>query len=191
MLCVGWSTGTVVTYISHKVVASLYKSQNIDKTKFKTYFTCGEIDKTFLPTIKKEVKMEVNNDECYDRIVCKNDDIKEGQFKEIKLDDEGKVSGILIKQNGKLSALGNKCTHYGANLATSGSLGEGIIRCPWHGACFNISSGDIEVTYLFIIDILERLKHLSQKNITFGVLIVSLLFLTFEGLSGFGFFGKV
>ena len=24
------------------------------------------------------------------------------------------------------------------------SVEKGIIRCPWHGACFNISNGDIE-----------------------------------------------
>ena len=83
--------------------------------------------------------------EFYDRIVCQEQDIGDGQFKEIKLDNEEKVSGILIKQHGQLSALSNKCTHYGANLAKSGSLGDGVIRCPWHGACFNTSSGDIEV----------------------------------------------
>lgn len=50
---------------------------------------------------------------------------------------------LIVKQNGKISALGTKCTHYGAPLVT-GALGDGRIRCPWHGACFNIGSGDIE-----------------------------------------------
>ena len=83
--------------------------------------------------------------EFYDRIVCQEQDIGDGEFKEIKLDNAGKVSGLLIKQHGQLSALSNKCTHYGANLAESGSLGDRVIRCPWHGACFNITTGDIEV----------------------------------------------
>ena len=43
-------------------------------------------------------------DEFYDRIVCQEQDIADGQFKEVKLDDEGKVSGLLIKQHGQLSA---------------------------------------------------------------------------------------
>lgn len=50
---------------------------------------------------------------------------------------------LIVKQNGKISALGTKCSHYGALLST-GALGDGRIRCPWHGACFNIGTGDIE-----------------------------------------------
>ena len=96
-------------------------------------------------TVVDKMSTQDSDKEFYDRVVCQDKDIQEGQFKEIKLDDEGKVSGLLIRQKGELSALSNKCTHYGANLAASGSLGDGIIRCPWHGACFNISSGDIEV----------------------------------------------
>lgn len=56
-------------------------------------------------------------------------------------DNEGKI--LLIKQKGELHAIGTKCTHYGALLHT-GALGEGRVRCPWHGACFNIKTGDIE-----------------------------------------------
>lgn len=26
----------------------------------------------------------------------------------------------------------------------SGVLSRGRVRCPWHGACFNISTGDLE-----------------------------------------------
>ena len=50
---------------------------------------------------------------------------------------------LLIRQNGSLHALGSKCSHYGASLA-KGCLGNGRIRCPWHGACFNVATGDIE-----------------------------------------------
>ncbi|CAH1118551.1 unnamed protein product [Phaedon cochleariae] len=73
-------------------------------------------------------------------VVCKVDDIKDNELKTFDL-DEGKV--LLVKQNGKISALGTKCTHYGAPLVSS-ALGDGRVRCQWHGACFNIATGDIE-----------------------------------------------
>lgn len=34
-------------------------------------------------------------------------------------------------------------THYGASLC-NGAFSDGIVRCPWHGACFNVETGDIE-----------------------------------------------
>lgn len=55
--------------------------------------------------------------------------------------EDGKV--LLVKQNGEFHALGHKCTHYGAPLV-NGALGDGRIRCQWHGACFNLKTGDIE-----------------------------------------------
>lgn len=75
-------------------------------------------------------------------VVCKQEDINENEMKILPLgDNEGKI--LLIKQKGELHAIGTKCTHYGALLHT-GALGEGRVRCPWHGACFNIKTGDIE-----------------------------------------------
>ena len=55
----------------------------------------------------------------------------------------GGTKVLLIKQNGVFSAIGSKCTHYAAPLV-KGCLGQGRVRCPWHGACFNIKTGDIE-----------------------------------------------
>ncbi|XP_011146399.1 apoptosis-inducing factor 3 isoform X2 [Harpegnathos saltator] len=75
-------------------------------------------------------------------VVCKQEDINENEMKLLPLGDEGgKI--LLVKQKGELHAIGTKCTHYGALLNT-GALGNGRIRCPWHGACFNIKTGDIE-----------------------------------------------
>lgn len=81
-----------------------------------------------------------SNDEYVEGIVCKETDIGENEMKNFDLGDS-KV--LLVKQKGKISALGSKCSHYGAPLAT-GALGDGRIRCPWHGACFSITTGDIE-----------------------------------------------
>jgi nitrite reductase/ring-hydroxylating ferredoxin subunit len=74
--------------------------------------------------------------------VCKESDIQENEMKQLPLGSDGK-SILLIKQKGELYAIGTKCTHYGAPLKT-GALGEGRVRCPWHGACFSIKTGDIE-----------------------------------------------
>lgn len=62
-------------------------------------------------------------------------------MKMFDLADAGKV--LVVKQHDEISAIGTKCSHYGAFLNT-GALGNGRIRCPWHGACFNIKTGDIE-----------------------------------------------
>ena len=70
------------------------------------------------------------------------DEIAENGKKVFKM-NENKYDVLLINQNGNISAVGTKCTHYGAPLV-NGALGNGRIRCPWHGACFNIKTGDVE-----------------------------------------------
>ena len=81
-----------------------------------------------------------NNEEFIEDVVCQESDLGENEMKNFNL---GGSKVLVVKQNGKISALGTKCTHYGALLST-GALGDGRIRCPWHGACFNIATGDIE-----------------------------------------------
>uniref|UniRef100_A0A8C5PT34 Apoptosis-inducing factor 3 n=1 Tax=Leptobrachium leishanense TaxID=445787 RepID=A0A8C5PT34_9ANUR len=72
--------------------------------------------------------------------VCHAKDLENGQMREVDL---GCGKALLIKQNGEYYALGHKCPHYGAPLV-KGVLTKGRVRCPWHGACFNIATGDIE-----------------------------------------------
>lgn len=71
------------------------------------------------------------------------DDIKDNEMREVVVDAASLTRVLLVKQHGRISAIGAKCPHYGAPLI-DGVLGDGRIRCPWHGACFNIESGDIE-----------------------------------------------
>ncbi|KAM4706696.1 apoptosis-inducing factor 3 [Discoglossus pictus] len=72
--------------------------------------------------------------------VCHVKDLENGQMREVDL---GCGKALLIKQNGEYYAMGHKCPHYGAPLV-KGVLSKGRVRCPWHGACFNIGTGDIE-----------------------------------------------
>lgn len=76
-----------------------------------------------------------------DAVVCNENDLKDNEMKVFKIGEDGKV--LLVKQKGEFSAIGTNCTHYGAPLV-NGALGDGRVRCPWHGACFNTKTGDIE-----------------------------------------------
>lgn len=73
-------------------------------------------------------------------VVGKVGDFKDGEMKEV---DVGDQKALLVKEGGEFHAVSHKCTHYGAPLS-KGSYSQGVVRCPWHGACFNIKTGDIE-----------------------------------------------
>ncbi|XP_045896836.1 apoptosis-inducing factor 3 isoform X2 [Micropterus dolomieu] len=55
----------------------------------------------------------------------------------------GHHSLLLTHSEGKWSAIGNQCTHYGAPLS-KGFISGHTVRCPWHGSCFNAHTGDLE-----------------------------------------------
>ncbi|KAK0864556.1 Apoptosis-inducing factor 1 [Friedmanniomyces endolithicus] len=71
-------------------------------------------------------------------------DLKNGQKQEAKVEgiENGKV--LLVKHNDEVHALNPNCSHYGAPLVKGVVTGDGRITCPWHGACFKISTGDVE-----------------------------------------------
>jgi NADPH-dependent 2,4-dienoyl-CoA reductase/sulfur reductase-like enzyme/nitrite reductase/ring-hydroxylating ferredoxin subunit len=55
----------------------------------------------------------------------------------------GQVDGeavVLVRDAGKLHAVGATCTHYSGPLA-EGRVFEGAIHCPWHHACFDLATG--------------------------------------------------
>lgn len=80
------------------------------------------------------------------KVASASDAPKSGSMKAFTFAGEGddKVEILLTNIGGKLNALSPKCTHYGAPLANGVLTGKGKIICPWHGACFDGSSGDIE-----------------------------------------------
>jgi NADPH-dependent 2,4-dienoyl-CoA reductase/sulfur reductase-like enzyme/nitrite reductase/ring-hydroxylating ferredoxin subunit len=64
------------------------------------------------------------------------------------LKDGGMLSGhvgedevLLVRQAGKVSAIAAHCTHYHGPLA-DGLLVGNTIRCPWHHACFSLTTGE-------------------------------------------------
>ncbi|MED6271881.1 hypothetical protein CHARACLAT_024763 [Characodon lateralis] len=74
------------------------------------------------------------------RLVCQESDLHDGQMKEVTVEDQ-KV--LLVRTNGQYSAVGSRCSHYNAPLIKGTLVGESV-RCPFHGACFNVRTGDIE-----------------------------------------------
>jgi Rieske Fe-S protein len=60
-------------------------------------------------------------------------DLKAGEKREVEVEgiEEGKV--LLCNVNGKVSAIGAKCTHYGAPLVKGVLTADGRLTCPWHG----------------------------------------------------------
>ncbi|KAF9561966.1 flavoprotein [Agrocybe pediades] len=73
--------------------------------------------------------------------VLDESELQDGQMKEVSFED-GKV---LLSRIGKdIYATSAFCTHYGAPLAKGVLTADGRVVCPWHGACFNVCTGDIE-----------------------------------------------
>ena len=60
-------------------------------------------------------------------------DLKPGEKLAVEVEgiDEAKV--LLVNTGGKVTALGAKCTHYGAPLVKGVLTGDGRLTCPWHG----------------------------------------------------------
>lgn len=67
-----------------------------------------------------------------------------GSKQEVEVEgvEGGKV--LLVNARGQIQAIGAKCTHYGAPLSKGVLTSDGRIKCPWHGACFSTSNGDVE-----------------------------------------------
>ncbi|OQV06088.1 Rieske [2Fe-2S] domain-containing protein [Cladophialophora immunda] len=71
-------------------------------------------------------------------------DLQELEKKEVEVEgiEGGKV--LLCKVGGQVHAVNANCTHYGAPLKLGVLTPEGRLTCPWHGACFNARTGDVE-----------------------------------------------
>ncbi|XP_037533407.1 apoptosis inducing factor mitochondria associated 4 [Nematolebias whitei] len=73
-------------------------------------------------------------------LVCQESELQDGQMKEVTVEGQ-KV--LLVRTQGLYSAVGSRCSHYSAPLIKGALVGDRV-RCPFHGACFNVKTGDIE-----------------------------------------------
>lgn len=98
----------------------------------------GETKQPSKPVSTTPVTMATEKVEA---VVCNADELKSGEMKEVDVGGVG--TALLVREGENYYAIGPKCSHYGAPLA-KGVLCNGRVRCPWHGACFNVKNGDIE-----------------------------------------------
>lgn len=71
--------------------------------------------------------------------------LQPGEKKEVEVEGVEGAKVLLVNAGGgQIQALGPKCTHYGAPLVNGVLTKSGRLVCPWHGACFNAKTGDVE-----------------------------------------------
>ena len=67
-----------------------------------------------------------------------------GAKQEVEVEGIENGNVLLVNAAGKVQAVGARCTHYGAPLVKGVLTASGRLTCPWHGACFNAKTGDVE-----------------------------------------------
>lgn len=69
--------------------------------------------------------------------VASSSDVKDYQLLAAKADG---ASLLLTRIDGQPRAFVNKCPHMGMPM-TKGTVNGGVLTCPWHGAKFDVCSG--------------------------------------------------
>ncbi|CAI2353352.1 unnamed protein product [Caenorhabditis sp. 36 PRJEB53466] len=87
-----------------------------------------------------EPECDQDDSPIVEEVIGKLEDVAPGTKKIFEVRDR-KV--LVINDDGKLLAINGLCSHYNFPLE-SGVYAKGRIRCPLHGACFNVRTGDIE-----------------------------------------------
>lgn len=69
-----------------------------------------------------------------------------GSMREVPLDldTETPVNALVANVHGTFFATTSKCTHFGLPLVKGVLTDDGRVYCPFHGACFKLTTGDIE-----------------------------------------------
>lgn len=87
--------------------------------------------------------------------------LQEGEMKQLKYGTGDKDSILIVKYGGKLRALSNYCPHFGAPMHT-GVLIDNVLKCPWHGASFDIETGAMDISPS--LDGLELFDIIEENN---------------------------
>jgi apoptosis-inducing factor 3 len=65
-------------------------------------------------------------------------DLPDGQMVQGHADGE---AVLVVRRGDRVFAIGAQCTHYGGPLV-DGIVVDDTVRCPWHHACFSLTSGE-------------------------------------------------
>jgi nitrite reductase/ring-hydroxylating ferredoxin subunit len=71
--------------------------------------------------------------------VATTDELPSGQAKKV---DIGEKTIALFNISGSYHAIDDTCTHEGGPLS-EGEIEGNIVTCPWHGARFNVTTGEV------------------------------------------------
>jgi nitrite reductase/ring-hydroxylating ferredoxin subunit len=72
-------------------------------------------------------------------LVGRKSDVREGKTVSVTA---GGREILIANIHGRYVATGNTCTHAGAELH-EGQLHDKIITCPWHGAKWDLTTGEL------------------------------------------------
>lgn len=89
---------------------------------------------------EKGRKHKSGHKDVVEQKVCQIEEMQNG---EMRMVDVAEAKVLLVKDKDEFFAVGGKCSHYSAPL-NKGVYNNGLVRCPWHGACFSVKTGDIE-----------------------------------------------
>jgi nitrite reductase/ring-hydroxylating ferredoxin subunit len=70
-------------------------------------------------------------------------ELKDGEMKELKVGPKDDDKVLISRYNGKIYAVGNYCSHFGAPMST-GLMFDDKVLCPWHAAAFSVVTGAVE-----------------------------------------------
>ena len=73
-------------------------------------------------------------------VIAKIGDLQEGQKKRVVVENQAIMLALL---NGHYFAVQDECTHGGASLS-GGEIKNFCVECPWHGARFDLRSGEVK-----------------------------------------------
>jgi NADPH-dependent 2,4-dienoyl-CoA reductase/sulfur reductase-like enzyme/nitrite reductase/ring-hydroxylating ferredoxin subunit len=79
-----------------------------------------------------------------DILVCKLEELIEGSPRKVQIGENPQNFIVVAKVDGKVYAVGGKCSHYGAPM-NAGYLDGTLLYCPWHSAAFDIRTGEIAI----------------------------------------------